>query len=841
MKALITHNKKKKTGQGLLEFALALPILLLLFFGIIEFGRLLHAWLAIQNAARFGLRYLVTGEYNLSYCDDAGAALGLTAADTHGGDPLDCIVPDDYGSDARELTNQLVDWARLPSSADTARVGATGIAINDLYSVSGDYLGFLSSHNLIDLGNRFENNYFHATICSSRDGDQDGVSEFYWDNNTDPVTCYDSVNSYYMDDAGGPGDRVRIVITYMHPLITPLISSMWEKVPLTTWREGIVERFRISRVSGIGSQIADAPTFTPTPEPTDTPTITPTPTMTATPTNTPTSTATPDCSLYVCDEFVFSNGASHPNYAMVDINLYNNHTDTVNVERIIADWDYAQAMGELLGYHDMRLDYIKFINSMAWGNNANDYNSPTDTDSDYPSSWTGPMTLSGNSAAKIQYDIDGNWSTFETDGYVIPADYGLTAYLDNGCVVECPANPRPLPEPNCDLYSMTDFTFLDYYGQLQMEIENGDTIGANVSAITLDWDYLEDLIAAFGDTSVHTDWFKFSKWGSITVWGNNNNDSVKDFDSPTNTNVDYAWSWRGPLTFNPGETYIYKIDFDKNSESPTTWMEELGIISDDFGVTIDFDNGCQLQRTAIHRPIATPTPNCDLIYTSHVKLSGDDFQFRVYNDNLAPAYLTDSTLTWPTNWSSSMYLDYFRFDYNTYYNPGPIYTSPVYASAPDMELLGQDFAWWEADFAHYPSSQPSGTFRGELVLNFNGLVCPVSAELNFVPTPTPTITLTGTSTPIPSMTPTRPTSTSTSTWTVTPSRTSTIPVTRTATPTKTNTPTSTFTSQPTPTKTATPVGSTMTPTPTATSTNTPGTPTATIEVCLTPPELGGCQ
>ena len=39
-------------GQTLVEFALTLPILLLLLFGIIEFGRIFQAWVTLQNAAR---------------------------------------------------------------------------------------------------------------------------------------------------------------------------------------------------------------------------------------------------------------------------------------------------------------------------------------------------------------------------------------------------------------------------------------------------------------------------------------------------------------------------------------------------------------------------------------------------------------------------------------------------------------------------------------------------------------------------------------------------------------------------------------------------------------------
>ena len=100
------HLPRPKTpGQALLEFALALPVLLLLLFGIIEFGRLLQAWMAVQNAARFGLRYAVTGEYNPIYCADATAALGLAGADSYGGDPAnDCHVPDAYGRNARSTS-----------------------------------------------------------------------------------------------------------------------------------------------------------------------------------------------------------------------------------------------------------------------------------------------------------------------------------------------------------------------------------------------------------------------------------------------------------------------------------------------------------------------------------------------------------------------------------------------------------------------------------------------------------------------------------------------------------------------------------------------------------------
>lgn len=57
------HTRHRK-GQTLAEFALTLPLLLLLIFGIIEFGRLFQAWVTIQNAARSASRYASIGATN---------------------------------------------------------------------------------------------------------------------------------------------------------------------------------------------------------------------------------------------------------------------------------------------------------------------------------------------------------------------------------------------------------------------------------------------------------------------------------------------------------------------------------------------------------------------------------------------------------------------------------------------------------------------------------------------------------------------------------------------------------------------------------------------------------
>lgn len=47
---------KSEDGASAVEFALVLPILLLLVFGIIEFGFIFNRWITVTHAAREGVR-----------------------------------------------------------------------------------------------------------------------------------------------------------------------------------------------------------------------------------------------------------------------------------------------------------------------------------------------------------------------------------------------------------------------------------------------------------------------------------------------------------------------------------------------------------------------------------------------------------------------------------------------------------------------------------------------------------------------------------------------------------------------------------------------------------------
>lgn len=52
---------KSKSGQSLVEMAIILPVLLMLIFGMVEFGRILSSYLIMENLSRDAARYGVVG------------------------------------------------------------------------------------------------------------------------------------------------------------------------------------------------------------------------------------------------------------------------------------------------------------------------------------------------------------------------------------------------------------------------------------------------------------------------------------------------------------------------------------------------------------------------------------------------------------------------------------------------------------------------------------------------------------------------------------------------------------------------------------------------------------
>ncbi len=50
------RRKNGEKGQALAEFALLIPIFLILLFAIVDFGMGFHSWITVTNAAREGAR-----------------------------------------------------------------------------------------------------------------------------------------------------------------------------------------------------------------------------------------------------------------------------------------------------------------------------------------------------------------------------------------------------------------------------------------------------------------------------------------------------------------------------------------------------------------------------------------------------------------------------------------------------------------------------------------------------------------------------------------------------------------------------------------------------------------
>jgi len=65
VRRILPRWSRRERGQTLVEFALILPIMLLLIFALVDFGRGFYTWLIVTNGAREGARVGATQQdYN---------------------------------------------------------------------------------------------------------------------------------------------------------------------------------------------------------------------------------------------------------------------------------------------------------------------------------------------------------------------------------------------------------------------------------------------------------------------------------------------------------------------------------------------------------------------------------------------------------------------------------------------------------------------------------------------------------------------------------------------------------------------------------------------------------
>jgi len=96
MMIIMKHNraKQKLTGQALVEFALLLPLLLVLIISTLEFGRLFYTKIVITNAAREGAYYLATHLSDLDESTDTSPNTVLAAEAEASNSGVDAITVD---------------------------------------------------------------------------------------------------------------------------------------------------------------------------------------------------------------------------------------------------------------------------------------------------------------------------------------------------------------------------------------------------------------------------------------------------------------------------------------------------------------------------------------------------------------------------------------------------------------------------------------------------------------------------------------------------------------------------------------------------------------------------
>jgi Flp pilus assembly protein TadG len=247
MKSQSFHHSKTMKAQGIVEFALILPLLLLLILGIVEMGRMLliysSALTASREAARYGSAAGNVGNYVPHYQDCAGIRQAAERVGSWGGVvAANVVIQYDHGP------NTTVFAAACPSNQP--------VSLGDriIVSVSSNYQPILPLVNVSS---------FPISSSTSRTILKDvsvvGTPAAPYPTNTDIPTITPTPT-----ETGTP-------------TITPTPSDTPTASPSPT----------ITQTPTPGGSPTPTPTETPTPTLTPTHTPTPSPTFTNTPTPTP--------------------------------------------------------------------------------------------------------------------------------------------------------------------------------------------------------------------------------------------------------------------------------------------------------------------------------------------------------------------------------------------------------------------------------------------------------------------------------------------------------------------------------------------------------------------------
>lgn len=123
MQKISSHNPRHEHAQGIIEFALVLPVLLLVMFGVVELGRMLAIYSSVATASREAARYASASgrsPRNVPYYQDC---TGMRAAAQRMGilvgiNPNDISISYDHGPNTGN------PFGTCPSGSSTSTVAA---------------------------------------------------------------------------------------------------------------------------------------------------------------------------------------------------------------------------------------------------------------------------------------------------------------------------------------------------------------------------------------------------------------------------------------------------------------------------------------------------------------------------------------------------------------------------------------------------------------------------------------------------------------------------------------------------------------------------------------------
>lgn len=389
MQAKTDAYKKHAGGQGLVEFALIIPLLLLLVFGVIEFGRLLFTYSMVSAASREAARYgAASGKVNGNIqryrdCDGIRAA-ALRVGGLAGVQSANVTISYDRGPNT-----PIYSGACPPPADEKVNLGdRVTVGVVALYRPIVPLLNM----PVIPISSS-------TTRTLIKDVTLEGTPPSPYPSNTPvlPATQTPTITST-------PSPTLTTTSTGTP---TPTVTETPTPTQTTTPTQTGTPTETLTPTLGPSLTPTQTATATQTALPTDT--VAPTQTATATPTPTITLTPTPVC-------YGISASFSAPSGNKLELGIQNNGGSSVQVVALLFDWPDGSLA-------NANLSSITMGGSLVW--TLGDSISPTSIDE---SQW-----LPGTSEIRTVLAGGTRIMQFDFANTAVDSGYNISVTFDNGC------------------------------------------------------------------------------------------------------------------------------------------------------------------------------------------------------------------------------------------------------------------------------------------------------------------------------------------------------------------------------------------------------------------------